>query len=665
MIVLKQVEEYDFQKTKGTLIRITFPGHIYVYAIDFVSQRFFLSHSFWSWEDLGEGLFKHCSSDCIAVDKEVPFTVSQDVEFFGEKWDIYPTFRFTYEGEEYSLTSNRRCESEGKHWYVVFYGDWYPVALDVPMVLSPKGELGFTINVKGTLIQSWQPWADAGKGYEVYLGQCEILSKVQKMAEPLPFLQEIEKQFPAFFQEGPKTAVKKKAALIAQLSPVQQYMLRLMYSDKSEKKLSNNQLLAAFLSTVQTVDDFQPLWAPVEKWKSPLRDLLYNLPGTEEIKIKKEEKQNWHKRKDASVQAAALGVTEELYPNLYAALLDSSIKASVFHEPWNPNCPVNQEFGLLEMALANPEWKDHIISILSTASGRTTYTKQVSSYLAFLFKLPLYLQKHAPREGGWKAQPVLVESTWQLEMEEADAEGTTKKRSAMTPVVDNTTGIVTIPYVSIYHDGAYCYSHRYFVQEQYACDPISNGVYTRELAVKLNGRDDYGLCFYTLTGTDVARGYPTFLVIFERLGSGQTRVHFHRVRPNRFKNGAPVLPDLLIEACYQYMAGNVPAGDISYQQGDLLLIREKEVPKASEEPFPIERVDNHSFVSSDPLQPVHLALTKAKGNTVGWLTCNVSFSMPHPEHEGIVDIPAGCYRLSRCKSFEANPLGIQRARYVD
>lgn len=38
-----------------------------------------------------------------------------------------------------------------------------------------------------------------------------------------------------------------------------------------------------------------------------------------------------------------------------------------------------------------------------------------------------------------------------------------------------------------------------------------------ELELKLNGRDDYGLMFYTLTGTSTATGYPTFLIIFERL----------------------------------------------------------------------------------------------------------------------------------------------------
>jgi hypothetical protein len=86
---------------------------------------------------------------------------------------------------------------------------------------------------------------------------------------------------------------------------------------------------------------------------------------------------------------------------------------------------------------------------------------------------------------------------------------------------------------------------------------------------KLNGRDDYGLMFYTLTGSAQGRGYPSFLIIFERRKSG-THVHFHRTHPSRSKDGDYNPVHNWIRVCYNWMVGNVNKDLIRYQQGDLV-----------------------------------------------------------------------------------------------
>jgi hypothetical protein len=58
---------------------------------------------------------------------------------------------------------------------------------------------------------------------------------------------------------------------------------------------------------------------------------------------------------------------------------------------------------------------------------------------------------------------------------------------------------------------------------------------------------------------------------FKQLKSG-TRVHFHRAHPKRKAQGHMRPACELIEANYQYMAGNIPASDIAAQQGDMIYI---------------------------------------------------------------------------------------------
>jgi len=487
-------------------------------------------------------------------------------------------------------------------------------------------------------------------------------------------------------QEGPKKVLKKYADWFEKFEaeePVYNVFLHAeLFGTKSRNQISKNQAFTTFVNTCSGYEQFRD---ELKKSISSefgdvhavaldyIRDtnapwnILFRLPGLNALLKTKGDTIAWHKREDAKEQASMLGISEIQHPNLYKAFVAGEIPALFFQESSSENEPVNREFDLIEECLSMPGWSEVLIPIFQTAKSRMNYTRSVSSYLGFLRYFPTYLDKHAPRATPWQAMPSLKDSQWELEMGEANEEGTTKRRSAMTPIVDNDAGIVTIPYVSMRISGertTYCYSEYYHVQEKYQKDPLGTGVFQRSLAEKLNGRDDYGLMFYTLTGTTINQGYPTFLIIFERLkGSkghalGGTRVHIHRVRPNRFKNGVAVPGDHLIEECYRYMAGNIRAEEIAYQQGDMILVPTQSIGKALE-PYAVSKIDNHSFTGESPVQ-FYPSDLKSKDNLLGYLKCDKPFNMPHPEHEDIMGIAPGIYALHRAKSFEANPVSISK-----
>jgi hypothetical protein len=324
--------------------------------------------------------------------------------------------------------------------------------------------------------------------------------------------------------------------------------------------------------------------------------------------------------------------------------------------------------------LAQKGWDKIIFAIAANAASRTTYERDISPYLMFLFRICKYLDRHAPRPKGkvWKAMPKFVQSETELEMDEADENtGTVKKRSALTPVADNDTGVVTVPYAALCVSGMrtqWCYAQHYYIFEEGFLDPESMGMVLRDLEPNLNGRDDYGLCYYTLTGTDTARGYPTFLVIFEKRSTMKSPyVHFHRVRPCRTKDKVQTPACNLIEACYQYMAGNIPASDITAQQGDLIFLKCGNDPlaaKAKVEPdsqtSPVLVFESHSLQSLNPevSLTLHRSAAKVPGNRLGFVWAPSGIRVGHPEHDDIENLPEGWYEIRRCKSWEANPKAI-------
>jgi len=455
---------------------------------------------------------------------------------------------------------------------------------------------------------------------------------------------------------------------------------------KTVNKRSNNSLLAAMLRAIG--DDFYKLTEALQHARNVIapttpafdgyhhdidkhgrffesrRAICLELPGAKEKVQEQDAKADWAKAKSNGKQADALGIDKAKYPKLRKAVEAGEIPTNVFRQP--DKNPVNREFAIWEKALKRKGWAEVIYEIAVNASGRSTYEKDITPYLAFLFRIEKYLKKHSKRK--WTAMPKFVQSQWELEMDEADDGGTTKRRSAFTPVADNETGIVTVPYVAVSVSGVrtqWCYARHYHLFEEGFTDPESGGIVVNELEIKLNGRDDYGLCYYTLTGTETARGYPTFLIIFERLAAG-TRVHFHRVRPQRSKNGRKTPGCELIEACYQYMAGNIPASDVSAQQGDLIFIKHPHDPvekgakvKEPQESMSIE-FESHRFSPLGVGGPMKLYESEAKTpkNRLGFLYAPTGLSVSHPEHDDIAGLVEGWWEIRRCRSWEANPHAI-------
>jgi hypothetical protein len=189
---------------------------------------------------------------------------------------------------------------------------------------------------------------------------------------------------------------------------------------------------------------------------------------------------------------------------------------------------------------------------------------------------------------------------------------------------------------------------------------VSNNtlIAVNELELKLNGRDDYGLMYYTLTGTPRNTGYPAFLIIMERRKSG-THVHFHRVHPCRSKDGKPTPACRLVEECYRYMAGNVRAEEIYAQQGDIIFLKTEQTVQIPDDAKAVKEFESHAF---KPLEDKPILLipneTKSIKNRLGFIYSEGVFMVDHPEHEPIKGIPAGMYEVRRCKSWEANPKAV-------
>lgn len=298
--------------------------------------------------------------------------------------------------------------------------------------------------------------------------------------------------------------------------------------------------------------------------------------------------------------------------------------------------------------------------------GRTTYEKDLMSYFYFLlYGLPAYLNKHTGRK--WTCIPRIVNSESELEPPKEDENGITRGRSALTPTVDNEANTVEVPYASLcihgHRQNTYCYSHDYHVLTKGFS--FNGNVVMEDIEKELNGRDDYGLMFYTLTGSMQGRGYPSFLIIFERrTGAGDTRVHFHRIHPSRSKDGDYNPIHRWIKVCYNWMAGNIKHDRIKAQQGDLAFVQIKtdKDDDSLEGAAVIGLEFNHKVNSYDSHcfdREIDFAeyAKKAKSNILGYVKMENDVWLRHPEHDD-VSIPAGTYAIHQCRSWEANPKGV-------
>ena len=316
----------------------------------------------------------------------------------------------------------------------------------------------------------------------------------------------------------------------------------------------------------------------------------------------------------------------------------------------------NDNWSLWEWMLEHH--RETTIKLAKEVSIRSTYEKDLMAFFYFLKEeLPAYLRKHTGR--SWTCVPRLVDSANELNPPSETAGGVTKRRSALTPTVeDQAGGIVSVPYASLCIPGRmtqYCYTLDY----QIVCPGFKHhgSVALRDIEIGLNGRDDYGLMYYTLTGTSTARGYPTFLIIFERLekyGKG-TRVHFHRVHPFRSKQGDYAGVHNWTRNCYNWMVGNVKRELIAYQQGDLCFTREWGGHECVDE---VDSYDKHTFECPVLFAP---PMKSAENNILGYFKVEKHTMLHHPEH-ACITVDPGEYTLRQCRSWEANPKGIWSLR---
>ncbi len=355
-----------------------------------------------------------------------------------------------------------------------------------------------------------------------------------------------------------------------------------------------------------------------------------------------------------------LSLDEKKFPKTTKAVKEGDLPLGIFFRKSEQYFLLNDNFELWEGMLKNHY--DITLELAKTAAKRTTYEKDLMSYFYFVLTgLPEYMKKHTKKK--WKCIPRLVDSPSELNPPADDGSGIVRTRSALTPVADNENCTIVVPYASLAMPGrqtTYCYSHNFEVIHSGL--NINGNTVTHEIEEKLNGRDDYGLMFYTLTGSAQGRGYPTFLIIFENRTNG-VFVHFHRTHPSRSKDGDYNGIHNWIKVCYNWMAGNVHKSRIVAQQGDLVFVDDS----GNDRNFAqnVDHYDNHMFESPVEFAPYAL---KKKDNILGYIRvgdkipCAATGTiLKHHEHEWI-GIPKGQYEIRQCRSWEANPQGVWSLR---
>ncbi len=359
-----------------------------------------------------------------------------------------------------------------------------------------------------------------------------------------------------------------------------------------------------------------------------------------------------------------LDMDAKKYPRLYKELTDGNIPLGIFFRKKETYFLLNDYFAMWEVMLR--QHREVTCEIAQSVAKRSTYEKDLMSYFYFvLYDLPEYLRKQTGEK--WSCIPRLVDSPNDLEMSDEEDEKRetdqgqkiTKRRSALTPIADNEKKTVTVPFCSFRISGyttQYCYSHTYHVLKRGF--HFKGNTVMKDCEEKINGRDNYGLMFYTLTGSETARGYPTFLIIFEKRNGGkETFVHFHRTHPCRSKDGDMNPIHNLTRVCWNWMCGNVKADRIKAQQGDLMFCETDKAPEVFDEQ--VRYYDNHSF--SEPVWFAPFTKKDKSSNVLGYVKIGDGVVLLHDEHEH-VPIPAGTYELRQARSWEANPKGIWTLR---
>ena len=347
-------------------------------------------------------------------------------------------------------------------------------------------------------------------------------------------------------------------------------------------------------------------------------------------------------------------INETEFPLTHRAITEGDLPLSVFFRKSESYFLFNDNWCLWEEMLE--KHYDIALELAETVKGRTTYEKDLMSYMHFvLHSLPEYLEKHTGKK--WTGIPKLVNSSSELDPPKEGDNGIAKQRSALTPIVDNEACTITVPYASLALSGystTYCYSLNYTVLTRGLS--IDGNVCTKDIEEKLNGKDDYGLMFYTLTGSSQGRGYPTFLIIFERLEE-DTFVHFHRTHPMRSKDGDYNPLHQWTKGAYKWMSGNVNFERIVVQQGDLVFVRSLE--EHQDKAFTsVNAYDSHRFAEPVLYAPYE---KKQKENILGYFKIDKPVELLHLEHLDVL-IPEGLYELRQCRSWEANPKGVWSLR---
>lgn len=323
------------------------------------------------------------------------------------------------------------------------------------------------------------------------------------------------------------------------------------------------------------------------------------------------------------------------YPLLKAAVLEDSIPLNTFLPNKEAYFLINSVWELWEEMLS--KYPTQVREIVDENRGRSTYLPNYMSYFHYiLYDLPEFLTKESGEE--WTAIPCADLSKINV--------GT--KRGDFTPIVDNEKRVVYVPYlkdVTYGRQTQYCYAQDYVLVKK-GTSHLGQVCYKD---IETHGEHKYGFTYYTLTGTPTARGYPSFLIIFENRDD-HYHIHFHRVNPFRTKSGDINPINSWLVTGLQWMYSNTPLEDVVTQQGDQVFV------KTDDEFISDGWVNNFERHNLESPVEVMTNFNKPK-----WTSCRIRVNEPvklsHPEHLPVV-IPEGIYNVVQCRTWEATPSEI-------
>lgn len=231
---------------------------------------------------------------------------------------------------------------------------------------------------------------------------------------------------------------------------------------KSTKGIKNSVIFNKLFNKLFEVDDFNRLIDKLELcllkaknyhfYENYLNEISAEFPNIRELRKDKLKKNQTKAFNKVMEDVDFIDINAEKYPITFDKIQTGEIPlGTFFRKQLESYFLYNDNWELWERFIQR--FPEESVELAKEVSKRTTYEKDIMSYMYFVLDgLPQYLEKYTGKK--WTCEPKLVTSANELEPPKIGDNGVTKKRSALTPIVDNEKCHIIVPYVSMSVGGA-------------------------------------------------------------------------------------------------------------------------------------------------------------------------------------------------------------------